>query len=49
MLISGSFGDANISLFTVVTGVGDGLCSKDWIGLAKRVELNVDGFYEQLY
>ena len=33
MLISGNFGDANISLFTVITGVGDELASKDWIGV----------------
>ena len=33
MFISGNFGDANISLFTVVTGVGDKLGSKDWTGV----------------
>ena len=33
MFISGNFGDANISLFTVVTGVGDELASEEWIGV----------------
>ena len=31
MFISGNFGDENISLFTVVTGVGDKLASEEWI------------------
>ena len=38
MLISGNFGDANISLFTVVTGVGDELASEDWIGVCGESE-----------
>ena len=33
MFISGNFGDANISLFTVVSGVGDELASEEWIGV----------------
>ena len=33
MFISGNFGDANISLFTVVTGVSDELTSEEWIGV----------------
>ena len=33
MFISGNFGDANISLFTFVTGVGDELASEGWIGV----------------
>ena len=31
MFISGNFGNTNISLFTVVTGVGNELASEDWI------------------
>ena len=46
MFISGNFGDANIFLFTVVTGVGDELASEEWIGVVESVPLNVDGFYE---
>ena len=33
MFFSGNFGDADISLFTVVTGVGDELASEEWIGV----------------
>ena len=33
MFTSGNFGDANISLVTVVTGVGDELASEEWIGV----------------
>ena len=33
MFISGSFGDANISFFTVVTSVGDELAPEEWIGV----------------
>ena len=46
MFISGNFGDADISLFTVVTGVGDELASEKWIGVCGESGLNVDGFYE---
>ena len=46
MLISGNFEEANISLFTVVTGVGDELGSEDWIRVCGESGLNLDGFYE---
>ena len=46
MFISGNFGDANISLFTVVTGVGDELASEDWTEICGESGTKIDGFYE---
>ena len=44
MFISGNFGDANISLFTVVSGVGDELASEEWIGVCGESRTNCRWF-----
>ena len=41
MSISVNFGDETISLFTVVTGVGDELYSEDWTGFCGESGIKV--------